>query len=181
VDYLPAEDGAGRLVAGSIGFHVRDDVMSHLASYADRYDLMIAHPPCTYLALSGNRWRNRPGRQKLETEALDFAEGLWRAPIERIVIEQPRSILSSRIGSISQQVTPYWFGIPEFKTTWLWLKGLPKLKPTKMLKPPVIGSDEFKMWSRVHREPPGPERQKNRSRSYPQMAVAMAEQWGVAA
>lgn len=143
---------------------------------SESWDLMIAHPPCTYLALSGNRWRK--GQEKQVKAALDFGEALWNAPIQRIAIEQPRSTLSRRIGKHMQDIHPYDFGVPEFKTTWLWLKGLPPLMKTLFVVPPERGTEEHKRWSRVHRAAPGPMRWKERSRTLPQIAAEMAAQWG---
>jgi hypothetical protein len=156
------------------GVHVLGDVLKILDL---GWDLMIAHPPCTDLALSGNRWRKDKDPAAIEA-ALAFAEALWRAPIERIALEQPRSILSRRIGKHTQTIHPYDFGVPEFKTTWLWLKGLPPLMKTLFCVPPAMGTDKHKEWSRVHRAAPGPGRAAKRSRTYPQIAAAMAAQWG---
>lgn len=155
------------------GLHYQDDVRHVLTK---GWDLMIAHPPCRYLALSGNRWRK--GQEAEVTAALDFAEGLWNAPIAQIAIEQPRSVLSRRIGKHTQTIHPYEFGIPEFKTTWLWLKGLPPLIKTLFMVPPELGTKAHDNWSRVHRAAPGPGRMKERSRSYPEIAAAIAAQWG---
>ncbi len=178
VDYLPAEDGANYETAGSLGFHYTGDVLKFLGYVRgyDEFDLMIAHPPCTYLALSGNRWR--AGREVEVSKALAFAKALWELTIPRIALEQPRSILSSHIGTRTQEIHPYEFGIPEFKTTWLWLKNLPPLRSTAIIDPPEIGTKEHDRWSRVHRAAPGPERWKERSRTYPEIAQAMAAQWG---
>lgn len=167
VDLLPSESDRGphRIC------NVLDVVLSG-------WDLMVAHPPCTYLALSGNRWRK--GQEKQVKAAMDFAEALWKAPIAKIAMEQPRSTLGQRIGKMTQSIHPYEFGIPEFKTTWLWLKGLPPLQPTEEIKPPQFGTKEHDDWSRVHRAAPGPMRWKERSRTFPAIAAAMAAQWGAA-
>lgn len=175
VDYLPAEDGAQPNVHGAIGFHVRDDILHYLTVAPHKFDLMVAHPPCTYLSLSGNRWRASRPRKALE--ALEFALRLWEAPIPKIAIEQPRSILGTIIGKRTQEIHPYEFGVPEFKTTWLWLKGLPPLRPTIILDPPKLGTKTHDVWSVVHRAAPGPDRWKERSRTFPEIAAAMAEQW----
>lgn len=130
------------------------------------WDLMIAHPPCTHLAVSGARWfKDKKQEQK---EALDFVQMLMDAPIPRIAIENPISIISSRIRKPDQIIQPWQFGHGETKAICLWLKNLPKLKPTNI----VSGRE-----ARVHREPPSPERWKNRSRFFTGIAEAMAEQW----
>lgn len=133
----------------------------------DGWDLMIAHPPCTHLAVSGARWMKDKG--PLVDEALDFVRMLMDAPIPRICIENPISIISSRIRKPDQIIQPWQFGHGETKATCLWLKNLPKLQPTNI----VEGRE-----ARVHKMPPGPDRWKERSRTYEGIAAAMAEQWG---
>lgn len=133
----------------------------------DGWDLMIAHPPCTHLAVSGARWF-REKKQEQE-EALDFVRLLMAAPIERTAIENPISIISSRIRKPDQIIQPWMFGHPETKATCLWLKNLPKLAPTN-----VVEGREGRVW----KEPPSPDRWKNRSRTYAGIAESMAEQWG---
>jgi hypothetical protein len=146
------------------GKHYRGDVRDILN---DGFDLMIAHPPCTYLAVSGARWfRNRKAEQE---EALEFVRLLMAAPIPKICIENPISIISTRIRKPDQIIQPWMFGHGETKATCLWLKELPKLQPTNIVSGRI---------ARVHYEPPGPDRQKNRSRTFPGIANAMAEQWG---
>ena len=131
------------------------------------WDLMIAHPPCTHLAVSGSRWFKDKERE--QAEALIFVQTLMDAPIPRIAIENPVSVISSRIRKPDQIIQPWMFGHGETKATCLWLKGLPKLLPTN-----VVDGRE----ARVHRMPPGPNRWKERSRTYLGVAQAMAEQWG---
>ena len=144
-----------------------------MGDVADRFrldrgwDLMIAHPPCTHLAVSGARWFKE--KQKEQEAALNFVRLLMGAPIWKICIENPISIISSRIRKPDQIIQPWQFGVGETKATCLWLKGLPKLQPTKIVSGRV---------ARVHREPPGAERWKNRSRTYSEIAKAMADQWG---
>lgn len=133
-----------------------------------RWDMLICHPPCTYLATSGNRWMGDPGRQLKQKGAIEFARTLWSAPIPRIAMENPRSVLSTQICKPTQEIQPWQFGHGEVKATWLWLKGLQPLHPTII----VPGREP-----RVHRMAPGPERQKNRSRTYTGIAEAMATQW----
>lgn len=155
-DLLPAEI--------STQFHIQGDVLRLI--YQD-WDLMIAHPPCTYLAVSGARWFKK--RKKEQHAALDFVRELMMAPIEKIAFENPISVISTHIRKPNQIIQPWQFGHPETKATCLWLKNLPPLKPTNI----VSGRA-----NRVHREPPGPDRWKNRSRTYQGIADAMAEQWG---
>ena len=155
-DLLPAEDGNE--------YHYQDDVLEVLNQ---DWDLMIAHPPCTHLAVSGARWF--AGKQQEQAEALDFVRALLAAPIRRIALENPISIISSRIRKPDQIIQPWQFGHGETKATCLWLKGLPPLVPTDI----VSGRD-----NRVHRMPPGPDRWKDRSRTYKGIADAMATQWG---
>jgi hypothetical protein len=147
-------------------FHLIGDVRDFLGP-AGCWDLMIAHPPCTYLAVSGARWMaSRP----VETEAaLEFVRLLLAAPIPRIALENPVSIISSRIRKPDQIIQPWQFGHGETKATCLWLKNLPPLVPTAI----VSGRE-----ARVHRMPPGPDRWRERSRTMPGIAAAMADQWG---
>jgi hypothetical protein len=157
-DLLEAEDDSL--------FHYRCDARVILQGYGP-WDLMIAHPPCTHLAVSGARWFK--DKAKEQAEALQFVRDLMGAPVERICIENPISIISSRIRKPDQIVQPWMFGHGETKATCLWLKGLPKLIPTNI----VEGRKAV-----VHHMPPGPDRWKNRSRTYQGIADAMAEQWG---
>ena len=146
------------------GPHYTGDVLGILA---DGWDLMIAHPPCTHLAVSGARWSK--DKQEEQREALLFVAKLLDAPISRIALENPVSIISTRIRKPDQYIQPWQYGHGETKKTGLWLKNLPNLRPTN-----IVNGRE----SRVHRESPSPERWKNRSRFYPGIAKAMAEQWG---
>jgi site-specific DNA-cytosine methylase len=155
-DLLPAEDG---------GQHYEGDVRDLLE--AGEWDLMIAHPPCTHLAVSGARWFK--DKRVEQEEALEFVRTLMEAPVERICIENPISVISSRIRKPDQIIQPWMFGHGETKATCLWLKNLPPLLPTNV----VDGRH-----ARVHRMPPGPDRWKERSRTYAGVAAAMAYQWG---
>lgn len=145
-------------------WHIQGDVLSVLG---DGWDLMVAHPPCTHLSVSGARWF----KHKLpeQAAALEFVRALLAAPIPRIALENPVSIISSRIRKPDQTIQPWQFGHGEVKRTCLWLKGLPRLMPTS-----IVGGRE----ARVHRMPPGPDRWKERSRTFAGIAQAMAEQWG---
>ena len=131
------------------------------------WDLMICHPPCTHLAVSGARWFK--DKQQEQAEALAFVRLLLEAPIERIALENPISIISSKIRKPDQIIQPWQFGHGETKATCLWLKNLPLLVPTD-----VVDGRE----SKVHRMSPGPNRWKERSRTYTGIAKAMADQWG---
>ena len=135
----------------------------------DGWDLMICHPPCTHLAVSGARHFAAKKASGVQDEALDFVRFLLDAPIHRIALENPVSIISSRIRKPNQTIQPWQFGHGETKATCLWLKNLPKLVPTN-----VVDGRE----ARVHRMPPGPNRWKERSRTFEGIAEAMADQWG---
>ena len=132
-----------------------------------QWDLMIAHPPCTHLAVSGARWFKE--KQAVQQEALEFVQWLLARPIPRMCLENPVSIISTRIRKPDQIIQPWQFGHGETKAICLWLKRLPPLVPTRIVEGRV---------PRVHREPPSPERWKNRSRFYHGIAEAMADQWG---
>ncbi len=152
------------------GNHIQDDVLKHLN---DGWDLMVAHPPCTYLANSGVRWLvNNPERWDDLALACQFFNTLLDAPIPKIAVENPIQHKYARnyIRKYNQIIQPYDFGHGETKATCLWLKNLPKLIPTHK----VAGRQ-----GRVHFESPSPDRWKNRSRTLHGIAVAMAEQWGV--
>ena len=155
-DLLPAEDGSP--------YHYQEDVLGVIRK---GWDLMIAHPPCTHLAVSGARWFK--DKREEQADALHFVWKLLLAPPLRICIENPIGIISSRIRKPDQIIQPWQFGHGEVKATCLWLKGLPKLKPTDI----VPGRR-----ARVHHESPGPDRWKNRSRTLDGIATAMADQWG---
>lgn len=169
-DLLPAEDGSEFHLQGDVTDYMGGGIVFSHHRNPFHWDLMIAHPPCTHLAVSGARWFK--DKQREQAEALDFVRALMAAPIPRIAIENPVSVISSRIRKSDQIVQPFMFGDPYMKTTCLWLKNLPKLEPTN-----IVSGREQKCW----KEPPGPERWKNRSRTYPGIANAMAEQWSVAA
>ncbi len=146
------------------GPHIVGDVLDLLG---DGWDLMIAHPPCTHLAVSGARWWK--DKQQEQADALEFVRALMAAPIDRIALENPISKISSAIRKPDQIVQPWQFGHGETKATCLWLKGLPKLQPTD-----VVEGREPK----VHHMAPGPNRWRERSRTYAGIAAAMANQWG---
>jgi hypothetical protein len=140
----------------------------------DGWDLAIFHPPCTHLAVSGARHFHR--KQAEQAEALDFVRTLLDAPIQRIALENPVSVISSRIRKPDQILQPYQFGHPESKKTCLWLKGLSPLRPTDELR--NRGRWENQTPSGQNKLGPSPDRWKIRSKTYPGIANAMAEQWG---
>lgn len=155
-DLLPSDVETGQHYQGPV-----EDLLG------ESWDMLIAHPPCTHLAVSGARWFK--DKQVKQAEALAFVQLLLDAPVERIALENPVSIISSRIRKPTQIIQPWQFGHGETKTTCLWLKNLPLLQPTQ-----VVGGREAK----VHRMSPSPDRWKERSRTYTGIANAMAQQWG---
>jgi hypothetical protein len=161
------------------GPHYQGDVRDILN---DGWDMMIAHPPCTYLSVSGMHWTTRGLRDKQLTEdALDFVRLLLDAPVPRIALENPISVISSRIRKPDQIITPYQFGHDASKKTCLWLKNLPPLAPTQMIEPRIV--DGKKRWgnqtdSGQNKLGPSDDRWKIRSATFAGIAAAMAAQWG---
>ena len=188
-DILPAEDGSNRHIICD----VRDGILH------EGWDLLAAmHPPCTRLCRSGRRWMSGPGKwtppkrlpkgRTWESMRAEFEEGVsiftacWTAPIERVAVENPEmnDLARERMPDdlpAPQMVQPFWFGHPEYKATGWYLRNLSKLAPTNMLREPQRGTEEWRAWNRVHRLPPGPDRARLRSRSFPRMMAAAAEQW----
>lgn len=183
------------------GKHYQGDVRDVIN---DGWDLMIAHPPCTYLSVSGMHWTTRGLRDpQLTEDALAFVRVLMGAPVPRIAIENPVSVISNRIRKPDQIIHPYQFGEDASKKTCLWLKGLPLLTPTKIIMPRLIccgrevpNSDKYgcpncngakaarPRWrnqcdSGQNKLGPGEDRWKDRSRTYRGVAEAMARQWGL--
>ena len=156
-DILPTE---------SPGNHYQGDVLEHL----DRgWDLMIAHPPCTHLAVSGARWFTEGKKPwSLQEDELDFVRKLLDAPIDKIALENPISVISTKIKKPKQIIQPYQFGHGERKSICLWLNNLPKLKATNN----VDGREQ-----RIWKMPPSKNRSKLRSLFYTGIAEAMADQW----
>jgi site-specific DNA-cytosine methylase len=142
----------------------------------DGWDLMIAHPPCTHLAVSGARWFK--DKVKEQAESLEFVRRLMDAPIDKIAIENPISIISSRIRKPEQIIQPWMFGHPEAKATCLWLKGLPTLSATDVLTKPECGYWSNQTPSGQNKLGPSKDRWKERSKTYQGIADAMANQWG---
>ena len=148
------------------GPHYQGDVLDVFWTFGP-FDLMVAHPPCTHLAVSGARWFKEKSRE--QEQALAFVADLMALPVPRIALENPISVISSRIRKPDQIIQPWMFGHGEVKATCLWLKNLPKLEPTNI----VPGREP-----RVHHASPGPDRWKERSRTLQGIADAMADQWG---
>ena len=154
-DLLPSE---------TPGNHIQGDVLKILS---DGWDLMIAHPLCTHLAVSGARWFAE--KRTEQAEALEFVRSLMAAPIDKIAIENPISVISSQIRKPDQIIQPWQFGHGETKATCLWLKGLPLLQPTNIVDGRL---------ARVHKMPQSLGRWRERSRTFAGIAAAMAAQWG---
>ena len=157
-DLLPSES--------SFGPHYQGDIRDIID---DEWDLMIAHPPCTHLAVSGARYFKEKIADGRQQEAIDFFMIFANSAIPKIAIENPVCIMSSKYRKPDQIIQPWQFGHGETKATCLWLKGLPKLIPTNIVEGRL---------DRIHKLPPSPERWKERSRTYQGFADAMAEQWG---
>ncbi len=158
------------------GNHMQGDV---LAVLDDAWDLMIAHPPCTYLCSSGLHWNKRiSGREELTKESLSFVFKLLNAPIGRIALENPIGCISSKYRKPDQIIQPWQFGHSESKATCLWLKNLPRLTPTNILGKPKSGRWDNMTASGQNKLAPSPNRWKLRSVTYQGIADAMAEQWG---
>lgn len=153
------------------GPHYRGDVRDILN---DGWDLMVAHPPCTYLCRAGARWW--PGREVEQAEALDFVRALLAAPIPRIAVENPPGRIGTAIRPADQYVHPWWFGDPVRKMTGLWLKGLPLLTPTNDVSAAMKTLPKT-VTDAIHYMTPRVDRRKERSRTFPGFAAAMAVQW----
>ena len=161
------------LPSDRLGKHYQGDVFDIIN---EGWDLMIAHPPCTYLAVSGMHWTARGLRDpQLTEDALTFVSALLNAPIDKIALENPISIISSRIRKPDQIIQPWQFGHDASKKTCLWLKNLPHLIPTDIIKKELY-SNQTK--SGQNKLPPSKDRWKLRSTTYQGIADAMAEQWG---
>jgi site-specific DNA-cytosine methylase len=158
-DLLPSEDNSK--------YHIQGDVFRCDLWETHQWDLMIAHPPCTHLAVSGARWFK--DKKEEQADALQFVRDLMSVPVKHIALENPISIISSRVRKPEQIIQPWQFGHGETKATCLWLKNLPMLVPTDV----VEGREQ-----RIHKMPPGPDSWKERSRTYLGIAQAMAQQWG---
>jgi len=170
-----------RPTEGDPAWHIEGDVLPHLSA---GWDMMIGHPPCTHLSLSGARWatdhlvkvKGTAGRwhdgtekRRLRDEAAAFFRTLWEAPIPRICLENPMSMASTLVTRKTQVIHPWQHGHGEQKATWLWLKNLPMLQPSN-----IVEGREQRIWLM----PPGPGRERERSRTFSGIALAMANQWG---
>ena len=164
-DLLAADDGDSH--------HFTGDIRNFLDN---KWDLMIAHPPCTHLSVSGARWFK--DKQQEQKDALDFVKLLLDAPIPRIALENPVSIISSKIRKPDQIIQPWMFGHTEAKKTCLWLKGLPVLIPTRIMPLPSRGYWDNQTPSGQNKLGPSESRWKIRSKTYDGVAKAMADQWG---
>jgi site-specific DNA-cytosine methylase len=150
------------------GPHIKRDILDFAYGYWDKFDIAICHPPCTHLASSGARWFKE--KIKEQAYAIEFVRWLMDLPIQHIAIENPIGVLSTKIRKPDQIIQPWQFGHGETKATCLWLKNLPLLTPTNI----VEGRE-----ARIHKMSPGPDRWKERSRTYQGIANAMAEQWAI--
>lgn len=184
-DLLPADDGSNAHFICDDGEHIFRIIAEH------QWDLLIVHPPCKFLGVSGMHWTMRGLRDPKETDkAILFAERLWDSSVPKIALENPVSVLSTRskLGRISQSINPYEFGNDASKRTCLWLKGLPLLMPTKYVEPRIVPDGPHKgkkRWanqtdSGQNKLGPSDDRWKLRSQTYEGIANAMAEQWGAA-
>ena len=166
-------------------WHIQDDVLKYLN---DGWDLIIAHPPCTYLTVAANKYYNidkygdkAVKRVESRKEAVDFFLRFTKLKCEKIAIENPIGVMSSIYQKPTQIIQPYQFGHTERKATCLWLKGLPKLRPTNIVQPEIIVHKSGRTDSKLHFETwrlPKDERAKIRSRTFIGIAKAMADQWG---
>lgn len=163
-------------------YHIQDDVLKHLN---DGWDLMIAHPPCTYLCVSGARWLydiRFPNRKQQQKEAIDFFMELANAPIEYIAIENPVGVMSSYYREPDQIIQPNWFGESASKATCLWLKNLPPLIHSSVTKLEYVTTRSGKKWEKWFFENSNISdrkmRSQMRSRTFEGIAQAMADQWG---
>jgi len=162
------------------GPHYQGDVLELIRR--ESFDLMVAHPPCTYLCSSGLHWNNRvPGRAEKTEEALEFVRALLFCGIPKIALENPQGCIGTRIRKSDQVIQPWQFGHDASKSTHLWLKGLPPLRPTSTIEPRLV--DGKKRWanqtdSGQNRLGPSEDRWKIRSETYAGIAEAMASQWG---
>jgi len=164
-DLLPSDDNSP--------FHIQGDVLEQLDK---GWDLMVAHPPCTYLASSGLHWNKRiPGREDKTLEALEFIRVLMEAPIEKIALENPIGRISSAVRKPDQIIQPWQFGEDASKSTCLWLKNLPKLEATNIIKKDRYANQTA---SGQNNLAPGINRWKLRSTTYQGIADAIATQWG---
>ncbi len=175
-DLLPTE---------SLGPHYQGSVFDVIN---DGWDLMVGHPPCTYLSYAGTAHWSKPGRCEKRLEALEFFRQLWEAPIEKICLENPKGCASPTIAKYSQEIQPYFFGDSDLKTTWLWLKKLPLLEHNKtdtlfgpathVKRPEPISIDNTPRASKRYFTDAATRSPKERAKTFQGIANAMADQWG---
>ena len=154
-------------------WHLQQDVIPLLS---EKWDMIIAFPPCTHLAVSGAAWFEQKRKDGRQQQGIDFFMEFANAPCDRVAIENPIGIMSTKWRKPDQIIQPYQFGHTERKATCLWLKGLPLLKPTEDVYEEMMELPKNKR-ERLHYLPPSPERAKLRSKTFPGIAKAMAEQW----
>lgn len=156
-------------------WHIQGDVLPLLT---DGWDMMVAHPPCERLCVSGARWKyEKAGWPEEQAESLKFVRALLDAPIPKIALENPVGIISTKIRKPDQVIQPWMFGHPETKASCWWLKNLPRLHPTHKRDDLFCEQEPTERTARVHKLPPGPMRKKLRSWRYTGIAKAMADQW----
>ena len=167
-------------------WHIQANILDIINS-PQIWDMMVAFPPCTYLTVTGNKWMKPefkerfPDRQQQREDAIEFFMKLYNAPIPKIAIENPVGIMSTQFRKPDQYVHPYYFGDKHSKKTGLWLKGLPKLKATEIVEPEMYTYKDGRkdpIWHVESMGLPKEERSKVRSKTFPGIAKAMAEQWG---
>ena len=164
------------------GQHLQDDALR--VAYNGRWDLMVAHPPCTYLTVAANKWmrpefaQRFPNRAQHREDAIEFFMALMNAPVKQIAVENPIGVISSRYRKPDQVVQPWMFGHGETKATCLWLKGLPRLIPTHIDDDMFAPETPIEREQRLHNLPPSPTRWMERSKTFQGIADAMATQWG---
>lgn len=165
-------------------WHIHGDALSE--AYSGKYDMMIAHPPCTYLTVTGNKWMKPefkerfPNRQQQRQDAIEFFLKLFEAPIPKVAIENPVGVMSTIFRKPDQYVHPYFFGDRHSKKTGFWLKGLPKLDATETVEPEMYTYKDGRkdpLWHVESMKLPPKERARVRSKTFPGMAKAMAMQW----
>ena len=169
---------------GKPEWHIQGDAIAE--AYIGKYDMMIAHPPCTYLTVTGNKWMKPefkerfPNRQQQRKDAIEFFLKLFNSPIPKIAVENPVGIMSTVFRKPDQYVHPYFFGDKHSKKTGFWLKGLQKLEPTEMVEPEMYTYKDGRkdpMWHVESMKLSPKERARVRSQTFPGIAKAMAHQW----
>lgn len=160
-------------------YHFTGSILDH-EIVKQGWDLLIAHPDCTFLTISANRWAMEEWRIEARLAALHFVRSLWAFPVKRKALENPVGVLNTFWREPDQTIQPWQFGHKATKATCFWLDGLPLLQPTNVVGPPPaqMTLEEKRIWNAVHRATPGPDRWRLRSLTFQGVADAMAEQWG---